>query len=259
MAKQKKSVVDFVESYFEAWNKRDANFVADHLAIDGTYSDIAKDKQFAKDELIVNLREAFSKENNRYDVMGEIMSGDGTIAFQYRVSSIDPDTGEEVGVPWFGAEFITMEGGSAARIADYYQISDAGYANPSVPSQKYAKSGLSPEQLEHYKDQLATMMQTEQLYLNPDLTLPKLAALVECPVNHLSQVINAGFDMSFFDYLNQYRVEDAKKLLRLEDRHLQAILSIAFEVGFNSNSAFYAAFKKSCGQTPAQYRLTKKN
>ena len=54
-------------------------------------------------------------------------------------------------------------------------------------------------------------------------------------------------------------VEDAKKLLRLEDRQLQAILSIAFEVGFNSNSAFYAAFKKSCGQTPAQYRQAEKS
>ena len=90
-------------------------------------------------------------------------------------------------------------------------------------------------------------MQSEQVYLDSDLTLPKLAALVKCPVNHLSQVINSGFNMSFFDYLNQYRIEDAKKLLSLEDGQLQAILSIAFEVGFNSNSAFYAAFKKSCG------------
>ena len=70
-------------------------------------------------------------------------------------------------------------------------------------------------------------MQSEQAYLDSEITLPKLAALAECPVNHLSQVINSGFNMSFFDYLNQYRIEDAKKLLALEDGQLQAILSIA--------------------------------
>jgi AraC-like DNA-binding protein len=94
----------------------------------------------------------------------------------------------------------------------------------------------------------------QHTYLNSDLTLPKLANLMHCSLNHLSQVINAGFGMSFFDYLNHHRIEAAKKLLSQHDSPRGAILSIAFEVGFNSNSAFYAAFKKMCGQTPAQYR-----
>jgi AraC-like DNA-binding protein len=77
---------------------------------------------------------------------------------------------------------------------------------------------------------------------------------VDCSVNHLSQVINSGFGVSFFDYLNQYRIEHAKELLTTLDGQSNAILNIAFTVGFNSNSAFYAAFKKYVGQTPAQYR-----
>jgi AraC-like DNA-binding protein len=60
--------------------------------------------------------------------------------------------------------------------------------------------------------------------------------------------------MSFFDYLNRYRIEYAKELLSKLDGQDKAILNIAFTVGFNSNSAFYAAFKKCVGQTPAQYR-----
>jgi AraC-like DNA-binding protein len=62
--------------------------------------------------------------------------------------------------------------------------------------------------------------------------------------------------MSFFDYLNKYRVQYAMTLLGTTGQQSSVILNIAFAVGFNSNSAFYAAFKKCVGQTPAQYRKT---
>jgi AraC-like DNA-binding protein len=84
--------------------------------------------------------------------------------------------------------------------------------------------------------------------------LPTLAQAVGCSVNHLSQVINAGFNMSFFDYLNSHRVDHAQVLLSELNGRNGAILKIAFTVGFNSNSAFYAAFKKHVGLTPAQFR-----
>ena len=96
----------------------------------------------------------------------------------------------------------------------------------------------------------------DKVYRQHDLTLPKLAAMVDCSVNHLSQVINSGIGLSFFDYLNQQRVEYAKQMLsEPSDKH-QSILNIALTAGFNSNSSFYAAFKKASQQTPAQYRLS---
>ena len=100
-------------------------------------------------------------------------------------------------------------------------------------------------------------MKSDQLYVHSDMTLPKLADAVGCSVNHLSQVINAGFGMSFFDYLNHFRIEHAKQLLVRPDGQSNAVLNVAFSVGFNSNSAFYAAFKKCVGQTPAQFRRSK--
>ena len=246
---------EFVESYIEAWNHRDAKSVADHLSANGTYFDKSGNITITHDELIATQTDSFFRENTHYELVGEVLTSETMIAFQYKVTSIDTETGGELEAPWYGAEFITLKGDYAERIDDYYEIPGVQQTNLSrVIRQKYAKSGLSHDQLANYKNQLTSLMQSEQVYLDSDLTLPKLAALVKCPVNHLSQVINSGFKMSFFDYLNQYRIEDAKKLLSLEDGQLQAILSIAFEVGFNSNSAFYAAFKKSCGQTPAQYR-----
>ena len=119
---------------------------------------------------------------------------------------------------------------------------------------KYMKSGLNDAQLLEYKHRLEHIMSSEQIFLRSDLTLPKLASLVNCSVNHLSQVINAGFGMSFFDYINRHRIDHARHLLAQRSGPPDAILNIAFSVGFNSNSAFYAAFKKCVGMTPAQFR-----
>ena len=135
----------------------------------------------------------------------------------------------------------------------------ASLTSNTVRKNKYAKSGLNSRQMLTYKERLKHIMHSEQVYLWPDLTLPKLAEAVNCSVNHLSQVINSGFNMSFFDYLNQHRIEHAKKLLSRLEGQSGAILNIAFTVGFNSNSAFYAAFKKCVGHTPAQYRQLQLN
>ena len=156
---------------------------------------------------------------------------------------------------------MSLHGNAAMTITDYYDV-PARIKRPTVTALsaseaqkiKYAKSGLNSEQLLEHKHRLEQIMRVQQIYLWPDLTLPKLAQAVECSVNHLSQVINSGIGMSFFDYLNQHRIERARELLTELDGRSSAILNIAFTVGFNSNSAFYAAFKKSVGQTPAQYR-----
>ena len=133
-------------------------------------------------------------------------------------------------------------------ITDYYDIP------VKTSSNKYAKSGLTGDQMLVYKHRLDQIMQSRNEYLRPDLTLPRLAESVGCSVNNLSQVINSGFGTSFFDYLNRYRIEHARKLLTNSDCLSNAILQVAFTVGFNSNSAFYSAFKKYVGMTPAQYR-----
>ena len=124
----------------------------------------------------------------------------------------------------------------------------------TISMKELADSVLTGDKLLAHKQNLDELMQSRKEYLRPDLTLPKLAEAVGCSVNNLSQVINSGFGTSFFDYLNRYRIEHARKLLKNSDGQSSAILHTAFTVGFNSNSAFYSAFKKHVGMTPAQYR-----
>ena len=239
----------FVESYFDAWNHTDPEGVANHLTADGVYTDVPLNIRRTHDELIVTLNDFFAGFPHRYEVIGDIISNRNTIAFQYRVCPAK-GSGDGKLSSYRGAEFMTLDGDAAVTITDYYDFPINGQKD------KYAKSGLRRQQMQAYKNRLEEVMVLQQAYLQPNLTLPALAKSVDCSVNHLSQVINAGFNVSFFDYINRHRVDHARALLSEVDGSSGAILKIAFSVGFNSNSAFYAAFKKHVGMTPAQYRKT---
>ena len=243
--------IEFVNSYFDAWNRHDAKLVADHLAADGIYLDVPVNQSQSHDELLTSLYTIFAEHKHHYELVGEVLVNARTIAFQYRTT---PASAGDDNVVYQGAEFITMGDDAALTIADYYEVPGENRVPDTTPDrQKYAKSGLAASKLERYKRRLDRLMQSERLFLRPDLTLPRLADAVGCSVNHLSQVINSGFGVSFFDYVNRFRIDHARKLLSSADNR-RVILNIAFAVGFNSNSAFYTAFKKHVGQTPAQYR-----
>ena len=253
--------VDFVHSYIDAWNLRDPKYVADHLADEGVYCDIPDHARHSRAELVDSLTAFFAEYRHRYELVGEVTAGPNTIAFQYRIQGL---ANADARAPQLGAEFITLHGDTATTIADYY---DAKYVYPNatpqvrptaamaaMPLPKYAKSGLSDEQVAQYKHQLERIMRGDRAFQRTDLSLPRLAEHMDCSVNHLSQVINAGFGMSFFDYLNCHRIEFAKQLLVENTGSEASVLSIAFAAGFNSSSAFYSAFRKIVGQSPAQYR-----
>ena len=244
---------EFVRSYIDAWNHSDAKGVAEHLATNGTYYDIPTHSQFSKNELVTSLTDFFALDDHHYQLCNEVLSNERTIAFQYKMTS--PNNSRQ---DWLGAEFILLENNGALSITDYYDfhesIRSSSVTSDKVSLPKYAKSGLNPHQIENYKRKLVRLMEEERVYLDSDMTLPKLAVMVDCSVNHLSQAVNSGFQMSFFDFLNSYRIKEAKSILIHQDSLSQSILDVSFAVGFNSNSAFYSAFKNATGQTPAQFR-----
>ena len=125
-----------------------------------------------------------------------------------------------------------------------------------APSEKasYSKSGLTPAKIEILANQLRTYMEQEKPFLNEDLNLTLLAEQSQISPPHLSQVINQYFQKNFYDFINQYRVEEAKqRLLSADYRHL-SILGIAFDCGFKSKSSFNRYFKKYTGTAPSEFR-----
>ncbi len=119
---------------------------------------------------------------------------------------------------------------------------------------KYEKSTLSIETADIYYDKIKNFMIETKPYLNNNLTLPELSDSLSMPVHHLSQIINERFNKNFFEFINNYRVEEAKRLLRDPNHQHLNITAIGFESGFNSVSAFNSVFKKLVNVTPSQFR-----
>jgi AraC-like DNA-binding protein len=123
---------------------------------------------------------------------------------------------------------------------------------------KYEKSRLGDEIAERYLNRLIESMETNKIYTNNDLNLSILSKELDIPQHHLSQILNEKLNQSFFDFVNKYRVEEAKRLLRCPDYFHYTILAIALESGFNNKVSFNSFFKKFTGFTPSQYRNANK-
>lgn len=122
------------------------------------------------------------------------------------------------------------------------------------PEIKYAASKMEGEELLQCCNKVGQFMTLNRPYLDPDLTLPKLAEDLNVSTHHLSQVINEMHGKNFFNFINKYRVEEVKR--KIEDPKYQnySLLGIAYESGFNSKSAFNRVFKNITGTTPSAYR-----
>ncbi|MFK7934948.1 MAG: helix-turn-helix domain-containing protein [Saprospiraceae bacterium] len=105
---------------------------------------------------------------------------------------------------------------------------------------------------------LQDFMQQEVPYLDDSLTLEKLANQVNLPPRTLSLIINQHFQQRFFEFVNEYRIQKAMDLLKNTDTKM-TVQQIMYEVGFNSKSSFYTAFRKQTAQTPSQYRKNRRN
>ena len=94
----------------------------------------------------------------------------------------------------------------------------------------------------------------EQPFLNPALTIQDISQEMNVPVRELSVLINHQLGQHFYDFVNTYRIEKAKEILKDSSKSKVTILEILYEVGFNSKSSFNTAFKKHTGNTPTEYR-----
>jgi ligand-binding sensor domain-containing protein/AraC-like DNA-binding protein len=118
----------------------------------------------------------------------------------------------------------------------------------------YKHSSLNPVFAEECIKKLTRLMEVEKIYRDESISLQSLAEELSITHHQLSQLLNEKLNKSFSDYINTYRVEEAKKLLRDPKWADRKIISIAFEVGYNTKAAFYNVFKKYTNMTPTQYR-----
>ncbi|WP_299116835.1 AraC family transcriptional regulator [uncultured Winogradskyella sp.] len=127
-----------------------------------------------------------------------------------------------------------------------------------IETQKYGQSTLETDEIVQLSGRLKQLMTSEQLYLDPDLTLGKLSKKMGISSKRLSQVINQSENINYSKFITNYRVSEAKKRLVADEyRHLK-ISAIAYDSGFNSLSSFNAAFKSITSTTAIAYRNASK-
>lgn len=101
---------------------------------------------------------------------------------------------------------------------------------------------------------LENAMKNDKCYLNPNLSFERLAERLSVPSKNLSNVINRHFNVNFYEYINGFRIEEAKEQLLDPANKDKNITDIFYDAGFNSKSVYNTLFKKNFNMTPSQYR-----
>lgn len=134
-------------------------------------------------------------------------------------------------------------------------VSDPLKSDVSEERAKIEDSDLKKKDVfaEKAYQQVLQFMETNKPYLDGQLTLFKLATQLQLSPRQLSKLINQHGDLNFFDFVNQYRVEEVKRKIQADAHMRRTLLAIALDCGFNSKASFNRVFKKINGQTPKEY------
>ncbi len=136
------------------------------------------------------------------------------------------------------------------------KITDLDFTNPEqrfIQQRHDSNLAISESENQNFID-LLELMQQEKPFLSGDLTLDKLAKLLNTNRTYLSQTIKENTSSSFNDFVNEYRVDEARRMLSESEFEHLSIEGIANSVGFNSKSTFNKSFKQFTGITPSYFR-----
>ncbi|WP_430965366.1 helix-turn-helix domain-containing protein [Spongiimicrobium sp. 2-473A-2-J] len=137
---------------------------------------------------------------------------------------------------------------------DNYESGDNTQFNVSSPHLKYRTSSLSKEELRLLFIQINQLLDEEKVYLDPQLKIQNLSDRLQISTHKISQTINTQGGMSFFDYVNGFRVEYLKNLLANPENRKYTILALGIESGFNSKASLNRIFKKYVRVSPKEFQ-----
>ena len=164
---------------------------------------------------------------------------------------------------WYGFALAVLDGLNIVHLLlvnALMMLTVVGYFTVLSPDtvleskEKYAGSGTTREERRALYSRARQDMREHELYLQMDLTLGDLAEAIGATPRDLSEAINGEGGVTFYDFVNNYRVAAARRLLL--DEPGEKVLSVAFRSGFNSKSTFNKAFKAETGQSPSEFRKT---
>lgn len=122
-----------------------------------------------------------------------------------------------------------------------------------ISDDKYRTNKVSPEECKRLYRLLEQEMKRNKPYRNPNLKIADLAESIGTTSHSLSYLFNQFLEKNYYDYINEYRVEEFKSLIRKEQYAKYTLSALAELCGFSSRASFFRSFKKSMGITPNEY------
>lgn len=176
----------------------------------------------------------------------------GLWLFSYLYQVLTGDYNSGVVYPlWIGISIIIYWlGYSTYSRRELFEVPDIDLSKETIEK---PQNSLSQKTTQHYQ-YLLELMQKEELYKDPNLSMSTLADRMDLSNGYLSQIINQKEGKNFFEFVNTYRVETVKQILADPSYAHYSILGIGQEAGFKSKSTFNAVFKKMTGLTPTAYK-----
>lgn len=150
------------------------------------------------------------------------------------------------------------EQAAASRPEPVLEVPSEAVAEPVKKAEmgtedKYRTNKVSPEECRRLYRLLEQEMKRHKPYRNPDLKVADLAVAIGTTSHSLSYLFNQYLKKNYYDYINEYRVEEFKLLIRKEEYSKYTLSALAELCGFSSRASFFRSFKKSMGITPNEY------
>ncbi|MEZ5194991.1 MAG: AraC family transcriptional regulator [Bacteroidales bacterium] len=153
---------------------------------------------------------------------------------------------------------ISIIGYLAVKQDTVYQQVKKVNSNGNIQNNALKQNNKKPAETQYLDEieNLKSLLATEKIYLDKNLTIYDLAKKMNTGFRELSYILNKVMQTNFYGLVNEYRVNEAKEILSRKQFDHYSLDAISDKVGFRSRSSFYACFKKMTGQTPAEYKNT---
>jgi AraC-like DNA-binding protein len=245
-----------VDDYNDAWNSQEVDRLMALMDKRASYYDAFWMEYVTGRNLAQYLHDSFEDENYWYERVGDVLLTTNGVVCRYAAHRhLGDGPGEFL---FHGAEVFSFRDGKIITVSDYYcsplekDLREVAlYAARHHGETRRAEAGLSALRALRFRRRLLDVMLDQQAYLEPTLNQTRLAALVGCSVEHLAQVIDSEFGTNFHNFVDRYRINHAKQMMRGDGNDLG---DVARDSGYQTEDEFARAFKRISGQTPAEFR-----
>lgn len=138
-------------------------------------------------------------------------------------------------------------------LISYWALTKPHIFLPEAKTVKYQKTSLSKDKAELLTASLLALMKEKKPYLANSIRINDIADMLSVSTNHISQIINQNLGKNFYNFINHYRVDEAKQLMQSPELQHYTLIAIAMNAGFNSKSTFNKVFKEHTHQIPSEF------